>query len=358
MDLPHDALGWGLNIATEGSTIVLIAGSSTIPEEVVWLDFSTRAVDVLRSSVSERVDDAFLSQPRAIEFPTDGDRTAHAFYYPPTNPEFEGPDDEGPPLIVMSHGGPTSDATSVYWTSRGFAVVDVNYGGSTGYGRAYRQRLNGNWGVVDLHDCVNAARFLVESGDVDGDKLLIRGGSAGGYTTICALTFTDEFAAGATYFGIADLVPFATGDTHKFECRYEYTLIGPWPEAEAVYRERSPINFVEEISTPMLVNGSSCSRAARTTWCRHHRRSSSWGRCAIAGCRTPTCCSTARVTASAKRRRSSRHATPSCRSTRRSSASSPPATCRAWRSRTSGRAQPPIALIERAGWTKSAWFTR
>ena len=177
----------------------------------------------------------------------------------PTNPDFEGPDDEGPPLIVMSHGGPTSDATSVYdltkqyWTSRGFAVVDVNYGGSTGYGRAYRQRLNGNWGVVDLHDCVNAARSLVESGDVDGDKLLIRGGSAGGYTTICALTFTDEFAAGATYFGIADLVPFATGDTHKFECRYEHTLIGPWPEAEAVYRERSPINFVEQISTPMLV---------------------------------------------------------------------------------------------------------
>jgi dipeptidyl aminopeptidase/acylaminoacyl peptidase len=259
MDLPHDALGWGLNIATEGSTIVLIAGSSTIPEEVVWLDFSTRAVEVLRSSVSERVDDAYLSQPRTIEFPTDGDRTAHAFYYPPTNPEFEGPDDEGPPLIVMSHGGPTSDATSVYdltkqyWTSRGFAVVDVNYGGSTGYGRAYRQRLNGNWGVVDLHDCVNAARYLVESGDVDGDKLLIRGGSAGGYTTICALTFTDEFAAGATYFGIADLVPFATGDTHKFECRYEHTLIGPWPEAEAVYRERSPINFVDRISTPMLV---------------------------------------------------------------------------------------------------------
>jgi dipeptidyl aminopeptidase/acylaminoacyl peptidase len=131
--------------------------------------------------------------------------------------------------------------------------VDVNYGGSTGYGRAYRQRLNGNWGVVDLHDCVNAARYLVESGRVDGDKLLIRGGSAGGYTTICALTFTKVFAAGATYFGIADLVPFATGDTHKFESRYEHTLIGPWPEAEATYRERSPINFVEQISTPMLV---------------------------------------------------------------------------------------------------------
>jgi dipeptidyl aminopeptidase/acylaminoacyl peptidase len=259
MDLPYDALGWGLNIATEGMVILLIAGSTTTPEEVAWLDFSTRAVEVLRSSVTERIDPAFLSAPLAIEFPTEGDRMAHAFFYPPTNPDFEGIEDEGPPLIVMSHGGPTSEATGIYdlttqyWTSRGFAVVDVNYGGSTGYGRAYRQRLNGNWGVVDLQDCVNAARFLVEAGHVDGDRLMIRGGSAGGYTTICALTFTDVFAAGATYFGIADLVPFATGDTHKFESRYEHTLVGPWPEAEATYRERSAINFVDRISTPMLV---------------------------------------------------------------------------------------------------------
>jgi dipeptidyl aminopeptidase/acylaminoacyl peptidase len=259
MDLPHDALGLGPNIATEGSAIVLIAGSSRIPEEVVWLDFTTRSVESLRTSVPERIDAAFLSEPEAIEFPTEGGLTAHALSYPPTNPGFDGPEDEGPPLIVMSHGGPTSNATSTYdltkqfWTSRGFAVVDVNYGGSTGYGRAYRQRLNGNWGVVDLDDCVNAARHLVASGRVDGDRLLIRGGSAGGYTTICALTFTDAFAAGATYFGIADLVPFATGDTHKFESRYEHTLIGPWPEAEATYRERSPINFVDRISTPMLV---------------------------------------------------------------------------------------------------------
>jgi dipeptidyl aminopeptidase/acylaminoacyl peptidase len=259
LDLPHDALGWGINIATEGAAIVLIAGSSSIPEEVVWLDFTARSVGSLRSSVPGRVDAAFLSEPEAIEFPTDGGLTAHALYYPPKNPAFEGTDDEGPPLIVMSHGGPTSNATAIYdlttqyWTSRGFAVVDVNYGGSTGYGRDYRQRLNGNWGVVDLHDCVNAARSLVGAGRVDGDKLLIRGGSAGGYTTICALTFTDVFAAGATYFGIADLVPFATGDTHKFESRYEHTLIGPWPEAEERYRERSPINYVDQISTPILV---------------------------------------------------------------------------------------------------------
>jgi dipeptidyl aminopeptidase/acylaminoacyl peptidase len=159
----------------------------------------------------------------------------------------------------MSHGGPTAEATPAfdlemqYWTSRGFAVVDVNYGGSTGFGRAYRQRLNGSWGVVDTLDCINAARFLVEEGTVDGDRLLIRGGSAGGYTTICALVFHTEFAAGASYYGVADLVPFAEGDTHKFESRYEHTLIGPWPEAEALYRARSPINSVDLLSTPMLV---------------------------------------------------------------------------------------------------------
>jgi dipeptidyl aminopeptidase/acylaminoacyl peptidase len=162
-------------------------------------------------------------------------------------------------LIVMAHGGPTSHTTAVFdltvqfWTSRGFAMVDVNYGGSTGYGREYRQRLNGMWGVVDLQDCVNAARFLVDRGDVDGDRLLVRGGSAGGYVVMCALTFTDVFAAGVSYFGIADLVPFAEGDTHKFESRYEHTMIGPWPEADDTYRARSPINFTDLLSTPMLV---------------------------------------------------------------------------------------------------------
>jgi dipeptidyl aminopeptidase/acylaminoacyl peptidase len=160
---------------------------------------------------------------------------------------------------VVSHGGPTGNTTPIFdlslqfWTTRGFAVVDVNYGGSTGYGREYRRRLNGNWGVVDLQDCVNAARWLAAHGEVDGDRLLIRGGSAGGYTTICALTWTDVFAAGATYYGIADLEPFATGDTHKFESRYEHTLVGPWPEAVDLYRARSPIHSVDMISTPMLV---------------------------------------------------------------------------------------------------------
>ena len=164
-----------------------------------------------------------------------------------------------PPLIVESHGGPTDNANALfslrvqYWTSRGFAVVDVNYGGSTGYGREYRERLNGQWGVVDLQDCVNAARYLAAQGEVDPERFLITGGSAGGYTTICALTFTDVFAAGTTYFGIADLEQFTGGETHKFELQYEHTLVGPYPERADLYKARSPIHFTDRITTPMLV---------------------------------------------------------------------------------------------------------
>jgi dipeptidyl aminopeptidase/acylaminoacyl peptidase len=259
LDLPYDALAGGPGIDAEGSTIVFIAGSATRPHELVWLDFSARSVEVITTSAESPVDDAYYSVPEAIEFPTEGGLRAHALFYPPANPDATAPEGTKPPLIVMAHGGPTSHTTAAFvlgmhfWTSRGFAVVDVNYGGSTGYGREYRQRLNGMWGVVDLQDCVNAARFLVDRGDVDGDRLLVRGGSAGGYVVMCALTFTDAFAAGASYFGIADLVPFAQGDTHKFESRYEHTMIGPWPEAEDTYRARSPINFTDLLSTPMLV---------------------------------------------------------------------------------------------------------
>jgi len=259
LDLPLDAMRWGPGIRAEGTTIVLTAGSATEANQVIWLDFAARSIECLRLSTSVPVESGYLSVPEPIEFPTDGGVSAHAFFYAPTNPDATAPEGQRPPLIVISHGGPTSDTSPMldlgvqYFTSRGFGVVDVNYGGSTGYGRAYRQRLNGNWGVVDLHDCINAATYLVDRGDADGDRLLIRGGSAGGYTTMCALTFTDAFAAGTSYFGISDLVPFATNDTHKFECRYEFTLIGPWPEAEDTYRARSPINFVDMLSTPMLV---------------------------------------------------------------------------------------------------------
>jgi dipeptidyl aminopeptidase/acylaminoacyl peptidase len=258
LDLPHTAVPWP-RLVVEGSQILFVAGGPTIANQVVLLDFSTRSVEVLRESTTVDVDEAYLSVPHQIEFPTEHGLTSFAHAYLPRNPDHVAPAHERPPLIVMSHGGPTAEATSAfdlemqYWTSRGFAVVDVNYGGSTGFGRAYRQRLNGSWGVVDTLDCINAARFLVEEGTVDGDRLLIRGGSAGGYTTICALVFHTEFAAGASYYGVADLVPFAEGDTHKFESRYEHTLIGPWPEAEALYRARSPINSVDLLSTPMLV---------------------------------------------------------------------------------------------------------
>ncbi|MGZ4131758.1 MAG: S9 family peptidase [Actinomycetota bacterium] len=258
LDLPHTAISYP-SLVAEGSQIAFLAGGPSIPKQVVLLDFQSRAVEVLRESEHVEAEEAYFSTPTQIEFPTDGDRTAFAHVYAPRNPDVQAPDGERPPLIVMSHGGPTSEAVPSFdlevqfWTSRGFAVVDVNYGGSTGFGRPYRQRLNGNWGVVDMQDCIRAARFLAEQGEVDGARLLIRGGSAGGYTTLCALVFTDDFAAGASYYGIADLVPFAAGGTHKFESSYEHTLVGPWPQAEELYRARSPINFVDMLSTPMLL---------------------------------------------------------------------------------------------------------
>jgi dipeptidyl aminopeptidase/acylaminoacyl peptidase len=244
---------------TEGSQAVLVAGSVTVPTRIVRVDAETSEAETVRTSMQSELPDALLSTPMSIEFPTEGRLMAHALYYPPTNPLFEAPDGELPPLIVESHGGPTDSANPSYslgvqfWTSRGFAFVDVDYGGSTGFGRAYRERLNGNWGVVDLEDCVNAARFLVDQRDADPDRLLITGGSAGGYTTICALTFTDVFAAGTSYFGIADLEQFGGGETHKFELQYEHTLVGPYPERADLYKARSPIHFTDRISTPMLV---------------------------------------------------------------------------------------------------------
>jgi dipeptidyl aminopeptidase/acylaminoacyl peptidase len=163
-----------------------------------------------------------------------------------------------PPLIVTSHGGPTSATSPVlslqrqYWTSRGFAILDVNYGGSTGYGRAYRERLNGNWGIVDVEDCANGARHLVEQGLVDGDRLIIRGGSAGGYTTLCAITFHDVFKAAASYFGVSDAEALAR-DTHKFESRYLDSLIGPYPERQDVYQARSPIHYGSQCSSALIL---------------------------------------------------------------------------------------------------------
>jgi dipeptidyl aminopeptidase/acylaminoacyl peptidase len=258
LDLGLDS--WGSPyLCTEGTTVVVIAGAAMQPTRVERIDVTSGRRETLRTSIESPVDPAYYSIPSVIEFPTEGGLTAYAYYYAPASPDFEAPEGERPPLIVESHGGPTGNATATfglatqYWTSRGFAVVDVDYGGSTGYGRAYRERLNGQWGIVDLQDCVNAALHLVEQGKADPGRLLITGGSAGGYTTICGLTFTDVFAAGTSYFGIADLEQFGGGETHKFELQYEFTLVGPYPERADLYRERSPIHFTDRISTPMLV---------------------------------------------------------------------------------------------------------
>ena len=236
---------------------VFIAGSSTEPPSIVKLDLATRRVEVLRRSSNVKVDAEYLATPKAIEFPTERELTAHAFFYAPRNREYTGPSGEQPPLLVISHGGPTAATSTTlswgvqYWTSRGIAVLDVNYGGSSGYGRAYRQRLNGQWGVVDVDDCVNGARYLVKIGEVDGNRLAIRGGSAGGYTTLCALTFRDLFRAGASYYGVSDLEAL-TKDTHKFESHYLDRMIGPYPERRDLYRKRSPIHFVDRISCPII----------------------------------------------------------------------------------------------------------
>jgi len=216
------------------------------------------AIEVIRPPRDLGLDPEQISFPESIDFPSADGRTAHALYYPPTNPDHVGPDGERPPLLVDIHGGPTSAARSQFqlgvqfWTSRGFAVVDVNYGGSTGYGREYRELLNGQWGVVDVEDCVAAATFLAERGDVDPDRLAIRGGSAGGFTTLAALAFHDAFAAGVSKYGVADLAVLAQ-ETHKFESRYMDSLVGPWPGAEALYRERSPLYHADEITVPLLV---------------------------------------------------------------------------------------------------------
>lgn len=215
-------------------------------------------IERLRPARDFGFDAQWFSAPRAIEFGSAAGRTAHALLYLPKNPDAQAPEGELPPLIVSIHGGPTAQASAVlnlriqYWTSRGFAVADVNYGGSTGYGREYRNLLYDSWGIVDVEDCTAVARHLADTGVVDGTKLAIRGGSAGGYTTLAALVAGDDFTAGASHFGVADIAALAR-HTHKFESRYLDRLVGPYPEAEAVYRARSPINHTEHLSAPLAV---------------------------------------------------------------------------------------------------------
>ncbi|MCB8945333.1 MAG: S9 family peptidase [Ardenticatenaceae bacterium] len=256
--LPYSVIRDRNNIAIGDGYAVLGVGHVDQPATIVRLKLQNGDVAELQRSSQVDIDPGYLSIPQAIEFPTDNDLTAHAFYYPPQNQDFVAPAAERPPLLVISHGGPTGATDTVldleiqYWTSRGFAVVDVNYGGSTGYGRAYRQRLNGQWGIVDVHDCINAAKYLVAQGLADERRLAVRGGSAGGYTTLAALAFHDVFSAGASHFGVSDLEGLAQ-ESHKFESRYLDNMVGPYPARRDLYQERSPIHYAHQINCPLIL---------------------------------------------------------------------------------------------------------
>ncbi|MGI2328388.1 S9 family peptidase [Planococcus sp. YIM B11945] len=246
------------SIHSNGEAVLFIASSPTEFPRIVWMGVQGDQEEEIRVSSDLVVDEDYLSLPEAVEFPTEGSQTAHAFYYRPKNPDYKAASDEKPPLVVHVHGGPTSAlkaaldlASTQYWTSRGFAIIDVNYGGSTGFGREYRERLRGNWGIVDVQDCANAVRFLIDQGEVDSSRIAIAGGSAGGYTTLASLVFTDLYNAGASYFGLSELESFVA-ETHKFEARYLDSLLGPYPEAKNVYFERSPIHFTDQLSCPVI----------------------------------------------------------------------------------------------------------
>lgn len=236
---------------------VVVAGSPSDDTMLARINLDSGAVETLKKSGNLEISKDYISVAEPIEFSTEGGRTAYGFYYAPKNPDFVAPEGEKPPLLVMSHGGPTSytsDALSLrtqYWTSRGIAVLDVNYGGSTGYGREYRHRLDGQWGIVDVDDCINGALYLVRQGLADGNRLAIRGGSAGGFTTLNALTFHNVFHVGASYFGVADLEALAK-DTHKFESRYEDSMVGPYPERRDLYVARSAVHHTDQLSCPII----------------------------------------------------------------------------------------------------------
>ncbi len=257
LNVPAGEMGRG-DLAVSGVTAVVIAGDARRPMSLLRVNLRTGEWDSVRQSASVDLTEAYVSPARTIEFPSTDGRTAYAQYYAPRNPAYQAPEGSLPPLLTLSHGGPTGAASSAldlsvqFWTTRGFAVVDVDYGGSVGYGRAYRQLLNGNWGIVDVDDCANAALHLVHQRLADGGRLAIRGGSAGGYTTLAALAFRNVFAAGASYYGVSDLTALAE-DTHKFESRYLDRLVGPYPEGAENYRNRSPINHTEGFSCPIIL---------------------------------------------------------------------------------------------------------
>ncbi|NEP04699.1 MAG: S9 family peptidase, partial [Okeania sp. SIO4D6] len=254
IEIPYTFMG---SLKVKGERVYFLGSSPTKPTEIVNINLSTGAIEILKRSTDLEINSGYLSIPQSIEFPTENGNTAYGLFYPPTNQDYTEITSEKPPLLVKSHGGPTAATSSSlslkiqYWTSRGFALLDVNYGGSTGYGREYQQRLKDNWGIVDVDDCVNGAQYLAKRGLVDSNRMAISGGSAGGYTTLCALTFKDVFKAGASYYGVSNLEALAT-DTHKFESRYLDGLIGPYPEKKDLYKQRSPIHFTELLSCPVI----------------------------------------------------------------------------------------------------------
>jgi dipeptidyl aminopeptidase/acylaminoacyl peptidase len=246
-------------LAATASHVVLVAASPTTPDVVVRIEIATSAIEPLKPSVTVSFPASIISVPESVKLPSSDGKGTHLFYYPPRNGDYAAPAGERPPLILISHGGPTTatsptlDLKVQFWTSRGFAVADVNYGGSSGFGRAYRERLNGQWGLLDVKDMIEAATFLVSEGKADPDRLMIRGGSAGGYTTLAALTFhPGVFQAGASYYGVSDIEVLAR-DTHKFESRYLDTLVGPYPSASETYRARSPIRFVDRLACSLIL---------------------------------------------------------------------------------------------------------
>jgi dipeptidyl aminopeptidase/acylaminoacyl peptidase len=257
LDVPFSTID---SVVGCGEGVAFVGASPTTEPAVVSVDMDGD-ISVLRPPRDLGLPAELFSVPEPISFPTgppDAEVTAFGLFYPPTNPGFAGPDGSLPPLLVLIHGGPTSEASPVlrmsvqYWTSRGFAVVDVNYRGSTGFGRTYRNLLRDSWGVADVEDCEAAARWLADQGRVDPQRLCIRGGSAGGFTTLLALATGDTFAVGASMFGVADLEALAT-DTHKFESRYLDRLVGPYPERRDLYVSRSPIHRLDGFDRPLIV---------------------------------------------------------------------------------------------------------
>ncbi len=254
LDAPYTSFAY---VKAGNKQAAMCAGSPDTFNALVTFDLKEHTFKTERATTEMHLDKKYISKPQTIEFKTEDDKTAFAFFYAPKNDDFEAPAGELPPLIVFSHGGPTGQTSNVlslsvqYWTSRGFAIADVNYGGSTGFGREYRERLKLSWGIVDMHDCENAARFLANKALVDKDRMAIAGGSAGGYTTLCALTYGDVFCAGASHFGVSDLEALAL-DTHKFESRYLDRLVGDYPAEKETYKLRSPINFTDRLSCPII----------------------------------------------------------------------------------------------------------